>query len=388
MPIRFTHLVAIFLIAAYALSNSAIAKKPVKKPAKKAHATTSAKATAKAKQHATARAKQAAAARAQPTGPAYASHTEAMLFADDVAQRRNLDREWVRQAIGQAHFIPSVQRLMQPTSATFVKNWRVYRSRFIEPVRIAAGVRFWQDNAQTLARAEEEFGVPAEIIVGIIGVETIYGRDMGTYRVIDALSTLAFDFPKTEKRDRTPFFKDELEQLLSLANRSNIDPLSLRGSYAGAMGYGQFMPSSWTKYAVDFDGDGKIDLFNNPSDAIGSVANYFKQFNWQRGMPAHHLVSFDTTRLDKVTLLAPDILPSFTVERFGALGAVLPIEAQGHVGPLALVELQNGNDAAPQYVAGTDNFYALTRYNQSSYYAMAVIELGEQVKAQAQRAAR
>jgi membrane-bound lytic murein transglycosylase B len=324
----------------------------------------------------------------QSTGEPYASHEEAMRFADDLAERRNLDREWVRQAIGQARFIPSVKRLLEPPTTTFVKNWRVYRSRFIEPQRIAAGVRFWNENADTLARAEAEFGVPAEIIVGIIGVETIYGRDMGTFRVIDALSTLAFDFPKTEKRDRSQFFKDELEQLLSLTNRSNIDPLSLRGSYAGAMGLGQFMPSSWVKYAVDFDADGKIDMYNSAADAIGSVANYFKAYNWQPGLPTHYPVSFDTTRLDKPTLLAPDILPSFTLERFGALGAVLPIEAMGHNGPLALVELLNGNDGAAQYIAGTDNFYAITRYNWSSYYAMSVIELGAEVKVQVQRPVR
>ena len=326
--------------------------------------------------------------RAQPVGDAYASREEAMQFADDLAERRNLDREWVRQAIGQSHFIPSVQRLMRPATTTFVKNWRVYRSRFIDPVRIQAGVRFWRENADTLARAELEFGVPAEIIVGIIGVETIYGRDMGTFRVIDALSTLAFDFPKTEKRDRTQFFKDELEQLLTLANRSNIDPLSLRGSYAGAMGLGQFMPSSWTKYAIDFDGDSKIDLFNSPADAIGSVANYFKSFNWKPGLPTHYPVSFDPARLDKDTLLGPDILPSFTVERFTELGAVLQGDALSHPGPLALVELQNGSDGAPQDIAGTDNFYAITRYNWSSYYALSVIELGAEVKAVVQRGAR
>jgi membrane-bound lytic murein transglycosylase B len=304
-----------------------------------------------------------------------------MQFADDLAERRNLDREWVRQAIGQSHFIPSVQRLLRPATTTFVKNWRVYRSRFIDPVRIAAGVRFWRTNADALARAELEFGVPAEIIVGIIGVETIYGRDMGSFRVADALATLAFDFPKTDKRDRTQFFKDELEQLLSLANRTNIDPLSFRGSYAGAMGLGQFMPSSWAKYAIDYDGDSKIDLFNSPADAIGSVANYFKAFNWKPGLPTHYSVSFDTAKLDKDALLGPDILPTFSVERFTALGAVLPSYAMSHEGPLALVELLNGADSAPQYIAGTDNFYAITRYNWSSYYAMSVIELGAEVKA-------
>jgi membrane-bound lytic murein transglycosylase B len=325
--------------------------------------------------------KTTSAARTQAVGDAYASREDAMRFADDLAERRSLDREWVRQAIGQSYFIPTVQRLMRPASGTFVKNWRIYRSRFIDSVRIQAGVKFWRANADTLARAEAEFGVPAEIIVGIIGVETIYGRDMGTFRVVDALATLAFDFPKTDKRDRTQFFKDELEQVLSLANRTNIDPLSLRGSYAGAMGLGQFMPSSWTKYAIDFDGDGKVDLFNSQADAIGSVANYFKNFSWKPGLPTHYSVSFDNTKLDKDALLAPDILPTFSVDRFTALGAVLPSSAQSHSGPLALIELLNGNDGAPQYIAGTENFYAITRYNWSSYYAMSVIDLGAEVKA-------
>jgi membrane-bound lytic murein transglycosylase B len=329
--------------------------------------------------------KRVAAAEPAPTGIPYATRAEVMAFADDLAERRSLDREWVRQAIGQALFIPSVQRLMRPAEKTFVKNWRVYRSRFIDAVRIQAGVRFWRANEAALLRAQEEYGVPPEIVVGIIGVETIYGRDMGSFRVIDALATLAFDFPKTDKRDRSQFFRDELEQFLSLTNRTNTDPLEPRGSYAGAMGFGQFMPSSWVKYAVDFDGDGKVDLFNSPVDAIGSVANYFKQFNWQAGMPTHYPVRFDEAKLDKEALLAPDILPSFNVESFTAKGAVLWGEALQHKGPLALVELLNGDvqngGSAPTYIAGTENFYAITRYNWSSYYALSVIELGQEVKA-------
>jgi membrane-bound lytic murein transglycosylase B len=260
------------------------------------------------------------------------------------------------------------------------KNWRVYRSRFIDPIRISAGVKFWQDNRETLARAELETGVPAEIIVGVVGVETIYGQQMGTFRVLDALATLAFDFPASHPRalERSAFFKNELEQYLSLTHRTNVDPLELRGSYAGAMGMPQFMPSSWVKYALDFDGDSTIDLFNSPADVIGSVANYFKAFNWQRGMPTHYPVRFDAGQLDLDALLAPDILPSFSVASFVAKGAVLEGAALEHAGPLALVELQNG-DASPSYVAGTENFYAITRYNWSSYYAMAVIELGQEV---------
>ncbi|MDP1742359.1 lytic murein transglycosylase B [Polaromonas sp.] len=343
----------------------------------------------------TARASSLKASKVQQTSPrqaatqeaAYASRPEAMRFADDLASRRDLDVVWVRQAIGQARMSTAVIRLMQPPAKTFVKNWRVYRSRFIDPIRIAAGARFWQDNQATLARAEQEYGVPAEIIVGIIGVETIYGRDTGKFRVLDALATLAFDFPATHPRarERSEFFKGELEQFLSHQSRLGSDPASPRGSYAGAMGMPQFMPSSWVKYAVDFDGDGRIDLWNSPADVIGSVASYFKAFNWQPGMPTHYPVRFDSATLDMDTLMAPDILPTFSVASFTAKGAVLEGEALRHTGPLALIELLNGDPAnggsPPTYVAGTDNFYAITRYNWSSYYAMAVIDLGREVAA-------
>ncbi|CAN7551352.1 lytic murein transglycosylase B [Acidovorax sp. LjRoot74] len=312
----------------------------------------------------------------------YASRPEALQFADDLAARRNLDREWVRQAIGQAQFLPQVPKLMLPPAKGTAKNWRVYRSRFVEPIRIRAGVRFWQQNQTALERAEREYGVPAETIVGIIGVETIYGQQMGNFRVMDALATLAFDFPSAHPRaqERAEFFRRELEQFLSFTNRGNTDPFEPRGSYAGAMGLGQFMPSSWVRYAIDFDGDGRVDLFNSPADAIGSVANYFRGHGWTPGMPTHFGVQFDTARLQLDELLAPDILPTFSAASMLAKGAVLDAAGTHHTGPLALVELQNGSDA-PSYVAGTENFYAITRYNWSSYYAMAVIELGREVAA-------
>lgn len=327
--------------------------------------------------------KKAAATKPAATqGPPYATRPEAMQFADDLAARRDLNPTWVRDAIGQARYNATVSRLMQPPAKAFVKNWRVYRSRFIDPVRIAAGVRFWRDNQAALERAEKEYGVPAEIIVGIIGVETIYGRDTGSFRVMDALATLAFDFPASHPRarERSDYFKGELEQFLTLQSRRNADPFEARGSYAGAMGMPQFMPSSWIKYAVDFDGDGTVDLWNSPADVIGSVANYFKAFGWQPGMPTYYPVSFDNSRLDMDALMAPDILPTFSVASFTAKGAVLEGPALQHTGPLALIELLNGPDA-PQYVAGTENFYVITRYNWSSYYAMSVIELGREVAA-------
>jgi len=315
-------------------------------------------------------------------GVPYATRDDAMRFADDVASRRNLDRDWVRATIGGARLLSNVPRLMLPGPKGSPKNWNAYRSRFIDPVRIAAGVRFWRANADTLARAEAEFGVPAEIVVGIIGVETIYGRNMGSFRVIDALATLSFDFPQEHPRvaERRAFFRGELESFLSTESRTAEDPMVPLGSYAGAMGMPQFMPSSIAKYAIDFDGDGKIDLVNSPADVIGSVANYFKGFGWQPGMPSIFPVRFDAARVNMPVLMAPDILPSFSADSFVAAGAVLEGEALKHSGLLALIELQNGPDA-PVYVAGTRNFYVITRYNWSSYYAMSVLDLGHEVKA-------
>ncbi len=321
-------------------------------------------------------------AAAPAVGALYASRDDVMRQADDMAERRGLDRDWVRAAIGQSRHLPQVARWVLPAASPSAKNWRVYRSRFIDPVRISAGVTFWQANASELARAEQVYGVPAEIIVGIIGVETIYGRNTGNFRVMDALSTLAFDFPPAHPRsaERRAFFLGELEQLLSLAQRASSDPMGYKGSYAGAMGMPQFMPSSWVRYAVDFDGDGRIDLFDSSADVIGSVANYFQSFGWQKGMPTHYPVQFDNARLDLGSLLAPDILPTFSVENFTAKGVILDAAGLRHNGPLALVELFNG-DAQPSYIAGTENFYVITRYNWSSYYALAVIELGQKIAA-------
>jgi membrane-bound lytic murein transglycosylase B len=311
---------------------------------------------------------------------AYDERQDVHDFALEVAERRQWPPDWVQAQLSLARRQAAAQRLMMPPPAGTAKNWAAYRDRFVEPQRIMAGARFWQDNADWLQRAEERFGVPAEIVVGIVGVETYYGRITGNFRVLDVLATLAFDFP-SGRSDRSPFFRSELEEFLAICRREGLEPTAPRGSYAGAMGLPQFMPSSLNRWAVDFDDDGRIDLNGSAADVVGSVANYLAAHGWQRGTPATFAVAVPVDSRSRAMLLQPDILPSFSPEQMQSLGAELDAPGLAHDGLLALVELQNG-DAAPSFVAGTQNFYAVTRYNQSSYYAMAVITLGEAVKRQ------
>ena len=372
IPLR----IAAFLIAAYAISAGAGDIKPAK---------TSAKPHNKARAELAQRVKPSTATarrKSDSAGPLYATRPEVMAAADEIAQRLALEPRWVRHAMGQSHYMPAITRAISPPPVGTVKNWAVYRSRFIDAIRIRSGVKFWQDNREALQRAEQHMGVPAEIIVGIIGVETIYGQQIGTYRVMDALTTLSFDFPAQHPRaaHRAAFFRSELEAFLALTHRTGTNPLVVRGSYAGAMGLPQFMPSSWSNYAIDFDGDGRVDLFHSPTDVIGSVANYFKSHGWKPGMPTHYPVRLVSVGTDRATLLAPDILPTFSSADMVSKGAELGPEGLMHSGLLALVELQNG-EAEPLYLAGTENFYTITRYNWSSYYALAVIELGAAVAA-------
>ena len=317
-----------------------------------------------------------------PDGLAFGNTTAVAALAEQIAQTQQLPLHWVKQELSSAKHLKDLPKLVLAPPVSQPKNWRAYQARFIEPRRIAAGVAFWRNYKDALQRAEATYGVPAEIIVGILGVETFYGQHMGNYRVLDALTTLSLDFPAEHPRaaERQAFFQSELGYFLKQARQQAPKTKPILGSFAGAMGWPQFMPSSWAKFAVDFDGDGRIDLLNSPVDAIGSVANYFKAFGWQSGMPTHYAVRFDENTLDMAALLLPDILPTFSVASFAAKGAVLDDAVQTHAGQLALVELLNGEEA-PSYVAGTENFYVVTRYNWSSYYAMAVIELGQAVKA-------
>jgi membrane-bound lytic murein transglycosylase B len=318
----------------------------------------------------------------RPEPAPYGAREDLMRFADELAARHaELDRAWLREQLLHARLLPRVQQLMMPAASAAAKNWNAYRARFVERDRIAAGVAFWRANAATLERAERRWGVPPQIVVGVIGVETYYGRITGGFRVIDALATLGFDFP-AGRRDRTPFFRAELEQFLLWCARQRCDPAQVQGSYAGAMGLPQFMPGSINRWAVDFDADGRIDLASSADDAIGSVARYLHYFGWRRGEPTHFDVRAPEDPADRALLLGPDILPLFSADEFEQRGARLTAEGRAHDGPLALVELANGETAAPTHVAGTRNFWAVTRYNWSSYYALAVIELGAAVAQQ------
>jgi membrane-bound lytic murein transglycosylase B len=313
----------------------------------------------------------------ESTASKYGDRQDVRDFVFEVAQRRQWSADWVQSQLNLARPQPTAQRLMMPAPAGTAKNWAAYRERFVEPQRIQAGLRFWQENADWLQRAERRYGVPAEIVVGIIGVETFYGRITGNFRVLDVLTTLSFDFPNG-RSDRSPFFREQLEEFLAMCLREGIDPASAKGSYAGAMGLPQFMPSSINSYAVDFDDDGRIDLLNSNADVIGSVARYLAAFGWVRGMPTHYAVTPPSELRERALLLVPDIVPSFSAAQMSDSGAVLDAAGRQHDGPLALVQLENGGNE-PSYVAGTQNFYVVTRYNWSSYYALAVIDLGAAV---------
>lgn len=317
--------------------------------------------------------------RAAAAGPAYGRAAVVRQFAAEVAERRSLPRAWIEKNLSQARRIDAARRLVMPAPSNSAKNWAAYRARFIEPQRVGAGVAFWQANRAWLQLAEDRWGVPPQIVVGIVGVETFYGRIMGGFRLVDVLATLAFDFP-AGRSDRSDFFRDELEELFVLCASEQTDPLALKGSYAGAMGLPQFMPSSVNRYALDFDGDGHIDLHSNAADVVGSIGRYLASFGWQRGVPTHYAVQVPADAAQRAVLLAPDIVPSFSAAQMAGRGAVLDAAGSEHNGVLALIELHNGEVAPPSYVAGTQNFYVITRYNWSSYYALAVIELGQAVR--------
>lgn len=255
-------------------------------------------------------------------------------------------------------------------------DWGGYRKLFVQPKRITRGVAFWNEHAETLQRAEQVYGVPAEIIVSIIGIETHYGRNVGSYRALDALATLGFDYPR-----RAGFFQEQLKDLLILARAENRNVVELKSSYAGAMGYGQFMPSSFLAYAVDFDRDGKRDIWSNPVDAIGSVANYFVQHGWQP--QGDTVIEVALKKGFKETLSDTDLntgeKPKRLVSEWVASGVDLD---KSHLQQQAAVLLRMKDKEVESYWLGLNNYYVITRYNRSRLYAMAVHELSQAIVAE------
>jgi membrane-bound lytic murein transglycosylase B len=292
---------------------------------------------------------------------------EVEAFVAGMAARHGMGEGVLRVLLRQAQVQPQILRAM--SAQTTARPWHRYRPLFVNAERIAGGVRFWNEHAALLARAEAQYGVPAEIIVATIGVETVYGRSTGTHRVLDALTTLAFDFPR-----RAEFFRGELEQFLLLVREGVLDPLRMRGSYAGAMGIPQFMPSSFQSYAVDFDADGKRNLWDGVADSIGSVANYYRSFGWQTGRPV--VVPAAVEGEGYRALAEQGIEPQLDVQALRSAG-VRPLADIGQDGAAMLVlEAEAGNE----YWLGLKNFYVITRYNRSTNYAMSVYHLAREIR--------
>jgi membrane-bound lytic murein transglycosylase B len=300
-------------------------------------------------------------------------------FEDEMVGRNGFDRAEIETLVAKTRFIDSAVQLVKPAPPGKPKNWQAYSERFIEPIRINAGVRFWNENAGLLARAEAQYGVPAEIIAGIIGIETIYGRDPGRFRVVDVLTTLAFAYPESPNRnDRMQFFRSELEKTLLLARQEGIDPFSLLGSFAGAVGMPQFMPSNILKYGVDYDGDGIVDLRNSAADAIGSVANFLVAHGWDRSAAGPSVVPAEVAPSMAWEPLLGGLEARYSAAELQAAG-VVPRTTLSEQRPYGLIDLQNGADPTEYWVANT-NFFAITKYNRSYFYAMSVVELGRAVR--------
>jgi len=301
----------------------------------------------------------------------YAEREDVRAFVAEMEGRHGFSGATLTMLFRQTKPVASVLKAIRPPKDPGIRSWQSYRSRFVEPRRIASGRLFMTQHAAELAAAEAQFGVPAEIIASIIGIETIYGKHMGRYAAFSALATLAFDYPP-----RAELFRHELEELLLLAREENRDPLSYTGSYAGALGLPQFLPSSVRRYALDFDNDGRIDLRASPADAIGSVAHFLAEHGWQSGEPIATAVMASGDGMQK--LIDAGIAPRLMPEAMEALGVSLKKVGAGDtpiaVQPAALIDFVT--PAAPtEYRLGYHNFWVITRYNRSSFYAAAVMDL-------------
>lgn len=310
---------------------------------------------------------------AKPVGD-YVDRKELIAMLDELETEFQFDRDTITALFSDVKRKDSILKaISRPAEG---KPWKEYRPIFITSKRINLGIDFWEEHRETLEKAEAEYGVPAEIIVAIIGVETFYGRNKGSFRVIDALATLGFDYPK-----RSKFFSNELKHFIVLSREAGIDPAKAKGSYAGAMGYPQFIPTSYRRYAVDFDQDGITDLIENPVDAIGSVASYFKAHGWQTNGPVVFPAIIDNTKFDKkVTKLG--LKPKLTLAELQAKGIALDTSSETtQLAPdLKATALALEGKKGDEHWLGLKNFYVITRYNHSALYAMAVFQLSEAIK--------
>jgi len=289
-------------------------------------------------------------------------------FIDEMATQHDFDRRQLEALFAKVKLHQSIlDAISRPAES---KPWKAYRPIFLTADRRDGGVHFWREHADLLARARETYGVPEEIIVAIIGVETRYGRHAGRFHVLDALSTLAFAYPP-----RARFFRNELKEYLLMTQEERLPPQQQLGSYAGAMGMPQFMPSAFRQYAVDFDGDGKRDLWNNPADAVGSVANYLYRHHWHPGEPIAHRVRVHGKRWRK--LIDGNLEPHYSQDDLLALGVVLPQGLPAHLKG-ALIELEGAN--GPEHWVVWHNFHVISRYNRSALYAMAVYQLSQAIR--------
>lgn len=289
-------------------------------------------------------------------------------FIERMVDRHQFDRTELKRLLDEAELRQDViDAITRPYES---KPWYQYRPIFVTEKRIARGVLFWQEHSAVLTRAEQKYGVPPEIITAIIGVESFYGKHKGRYRVLDALATLGFDYPR-----RSKFFRKELEHYLLMTREEGIDPRSVKGSYAGAMGKPQFISSSYREYAVDFSGDGRRDLWNDTADAIGSVANYFRRHGWRQGAPIASPASVDGWAYKKV--IRKNLKPKLTLAELASHGVTTDTTKDRALkGSLIELENRDGNE----YWIGYRNFYVISRYNHSALYSMAVYQLATELR--------
>jgi membrane-bound lytic murein transglycosylase B len=349
------------------------AAKPVAKPAAAATGSQAAKPAAPA----------SPAGAAVPPAPkpeplTYATRPAGIAFVDKMVAQ-GLDRQYVQSALASARYVSVAARAILPPASPSVRSWSRYRARFVEQQRIQAGLAFWDQNRAVLARAQAQYGVPASVIVSIIGVETFYGRVMGDFRILDALATLGFDFPSDAPRDRSDFFQEQLAEYLLFCKERGLDPRTLRGSFAGAIGLPQFMPGSIRRFAVAADG-GTPDLVNHRDDAVMSVANFLVQHGWQRDLP---VFSPRGLPANPAPLVDGGLAPTLDWTTLQQAGAALPPEASGTWSALKLgiIDLVDGDTGSAEYRLALPNFFVITQYNRSYFYAASVADLAQALEA-------